>query len=55
MYISQEEIDETRLIMGEDASNMSDKEIEELLQQIKKMIPLVIEFIEKQLEEKWKE
>jgi hypothetical protein len=46
--IWQNEIQETRKLMWDDALSMSDDEIIELLCQIKKMVALAIEFIEKE-------
>ena len=52
MYISTEEITDARIKMGDHASNMTDQEVEELLCQIKKMVTLAVEIVERMEEEK---
>lgn len=48
--ILKDEIKEARIDMGEYASAMSDKEIEDILWQIKKMAIYVVNFMEREQE-----
>ncbi len=45
--IWKKDIEKAREMMGEQADEMTDKEIEELLYQLKKMVTFAIEYVER--------
>lgn len=48
--MNKNEIEQARIKMGEYACRMTDDEIEVLLSQIKKMVTLAVELVEREME-----